>query len=373
MSIKADVVVIGAGMAGMAVAAHVAEAANVVVLEMEQQPAFHSTGRSVATYIENYGNEVVRGLNRASARFLNKPDPEFWHSALLKDRGLIYLAMAGNGDALNEMLAQSSDIVEISLEEAKARLPILRTEVLSRTLLEEGVKDIDVDAMFSGYRRLLRSRDGQINCSAEVTSLSRDNNVWRVETAKESFEAPVVVNAAGAWVDKIAAKAGLEPLGFTPKRRSVATIPVPEENGSPDAWPLCAEIGESFYFKSDAGKLLVSPADETPVEPHDAFADDMAIAEGLHHFSEATTIEVSRVEHTWGGLRTFSADKSHVIGFDPRTEGFFWFAGQGGYGIQSGEGGARSAAGLILNDALPASVESTGLSSAVLAPDRFLS
>lgn len=373
MTQSADIIIIGAGMAGMGAAAHLSASARVIVLEMEDQPAFHSTGRSVATYIESYGSPVVRSLNKASVSFLNNADPQYWHAPLLKDRGLISFALTGEEHLLDEKVDEGDGVEEVTVAQAIGYLPILRADKISRAVYEAGVKDIDVDAMFSGYRRLMRARDGTIVCGSAVENLKRDGNVWTVRTATETYSAPIVVNAAGAWVDVVGGLAGLKPIGFQPKRRSVATVPVPDAFGSPDGWALGGECKETFYFKPDAGKLLVSPADETPVEPHDAFADDMAIAEGLHRFSEATTVEITRVEHTWGGLRTFSPDKSHVIGFDPRTEGFFWFAGQGGYGIQSSEGGAMTVAGLILNEAVPDHVTAAGLSAADVTPERFLS
>ncbi len=366
----ADIVVIGGGMAGISVAAHLAARARVTVVEMEDQPGYHSTGRSVATYIESYGNEVVRKLNRASASFLKNADPEFWHNPLLSARGLLMFALNGEEATLDDAVKDSA-VEELPIADAVARVPILRPDRLSRAVYEEGVMDIDVNEMLTGFRRQLKSRGGTLVCSTPALTLQRDSSSWQVSTPGETYSAPVVVNASGAWVDDVADKAGLGTLGFQPKRRSVATVPLAEhpECGS---WPVCGESNETFYFKPETSALLVSPADETPVEPHDAFADDMAIAEGLDRFCNATTVEIKRIDHTWGGLRTFSPDKAHVIGFDPRAEGFFWHAGQGGYGIQSAQGAALAAAALILDGELGESVSATGLARSEIAPDRFL-
>jgi D-arginine dehydrogenase len=372
MANTADIIVIGAGMAGMGAAAHLGAGAKVVVLEMEDQPGFHSTGRSVATYIESYGSPVVRSLNKASVGFLRDADPEFWHQPLLSDLGLLYFALNGEARSLDDILAEGLGFAELTMDEAVGMMPILRPDRICRAVYDEGVKSIDVNEMLMGYRRLARKRGVEIVCGASAQKLVRTGASWEIDTPKGVYAAPVVVNAAGAWVDDIARRAGLAPLGFTPKRRSVATVSVPESHGGTAGWPLCAECKETFYFKPEAGTLLVSPADETPVEPHDAYADDMALAEGLDRFMNATTIEITRLGRTWAGLRTFSPDKSHVIGFDPRTEGFFWFGGQGGYGIQSAQGGALSVAGLIFERALPPSVTATGLTAEQVAPDRFL-
>ena len=371
MSETADVIVIGAGMAGIGAAARLAGGAKVVVLERESQPGYHSTGRSAAMFIENYGGPVIRKLTRASRTPLENPDPDFWHSAVLGPRGVMYLAMPGQEPALQELVDGSDGVDEITIDDACGRIPLLNRDAITRAAYEEDAQDMDVNELLMGFRRLFRSHGGEIKCDADVERLSRADGIWTVETRSASYSAPVVVNAAGAWVDDVATKAGLEPLGFKPCRRSVAIVPTPDDLDIA-AWPTTAEMDEQFYFKPEAGKLLISPADETEVEPHDAYADDMAIAEGIHMFSQVMQIEVNRIEHTWGGLRTFSPDRSHVIGFDPRTEGFFWCGGQGGYGIQSAHGASAVAAGLVLDNEMPAALAELGLAREDVAPDRFL-
>lgn len=371
MGRTADIIVIGGGMAGIGAAARLATQADVVVLERESQPAYHSTGRSAAMFIENYGGPVIRQLTRASRAPLEERT-DHWPQPVLGPRGVMYLATPGQEAALDELMDGSGGSIEpITAEAACEKIPALKRDRILRAGYEPDAEDMDVNEILAGFRRLLRAEGGEIICTADVESLERSDGVWRITASGDAYSAPVVVNAAGAWVDQIAEKAGLDAIGFKPCRRTAAIVPNPADYDI-SAWPTTAAMDERFYFKPEAGKLLISPADETVVEPHDAYADDMALAEGIDAFSELVDIEVTRVEHTWGGLRTFSPDRSHVIGFDPRTEGFFWFAGQGGYGIQSAHGGAMLVAGLIHHDEVPQPLQDLGLNRADVAPDRFL-
>ncbi len=369
MSKLSDIIVIGGGMAGIGAGAMLSANCSVTVLERESQPGYHSTGRSAAMFIENYGGPVIRQLTKASRKPLEERN-DYWPDPVLGPRGVLYLAQPGEEEMLDDLIKGSDGSIEhVTVDEACSRVPLLKPETLVRGGYEPAAEEMDVNAILMGFRRLLRADGGQIVCDAEVTALKRDNGVWSVSAGGETYSAPVVVNAAGAWVDAIAGLAGLEPIGFTPCRRSAAIVPTPDVDIS--RWPTSAVMDESFYFKPEGGKLMVSPADETKVDPHDAFADDMALAEGIDAFGKVVDLEVTRVEHTWGGLRTFSPDRAHVIGFDPRSEGFFWFAGQGGYGIQSAHGGAMLVAGLIHNDAVPKPLVELGLTRASVAPDRF--
>ncbi len=357
-------------MAGVGAAAMLSSNANVIVLEREDQPGYHSTGRSAAMFIENYGGPVVRQLTKASRKPLEERN-KYWPDPVLGPRGVLYLAQPGEEDMLDELVAGSDGSVEhITVEEACNRVPLLKPESFVRGGYEPAAEEMDVNAILMGFRRMLRANRGEIACGGEVSALKREGGAWHITAGGETYQAPIVVNAAGAWVDVIAGLAGLEPIGFAPCRRSAAIVPTPGIDIS--SWPTTAVMDESFYFKPEGGKLIVSPADETKVEPHDAFADDMALAEGIHAFGKVVDVEVTRVEHTWGGLRTFSPDRAHVIGFDPRCEGFFWFAGQGGYGIQSAHGGSMLVAGLIHENCVPKPLADLGLTRSSVAPDRFV-
>ncbi len=346
----ADVIVIGGGMAGISAAAEIAAGARVIVLEAEQSIGYHASGRTAAIFIRNYGNETLRALNSiAEAFFLNPQGVS--DTSLLTPRGQLMFAHESEVDDLNTYLQGAEGMEVLTPQEAGERVPILRTDLIVKAAYEKSAQDIDVDRMLQGYQRLLKSRQGTIVTGAAATNIKYDAGTWHIEAGGDHYQAKVIVNAAGAWVDEIAKKANVTPVGARPLRRSAAILPRPEIDGF-DTWPLFVSASESFYAKPEAGTLMVSPADEDLVEPHDAWADDMVLAEGLHRFEEATTLPVTRLEHSWAGLRTFTRDKTPVVGFAPDTKGFFWLAGQGGYGIQTAPALSKLAADLILDRTL---------------------
>jgi D-arginine dehydrogenase len=359
----ADILVIGGGMAGIGAAARMAPDARVVVLEREAATGMHSTGRSAAIYVKNYGNAVIRALNAASEAFFRDPG-DFTDAPLLTPRGEMLLAGAGEEALLEDALSGAPEMERLSPAEARAMVPVLRDDLLIGAALERDASDIDVDLLLGGFARELRRHGGRIVTGADVTGLSRRGGIWRVETAAVVFEAPVVVNAAGAWADHVAALAGTAGIVLQPMRRSAALIPAPE--GSAD-WPLICSIRETWYAKPQSGKLMISPADEDPVDPMDAWPDDMVLAEGIDRFERATTVQVTRVERTWAGLRSFTPDRSPVAGFAPDAEGFFWLAGQGGYGIQTAPALSQLAADLVLERHPAIDAETC----AALSPARF--
>lgn len=333
MTKRTDVIIIGGGIAGIGAAARLAATMNVIVLEGETALGYHSTGRSAAIFIKNYGNATLRTLNAASEPELILPEG-ISDSSLLSPRGEMLIAAEEELEALDAYVGNASDMERLTPSQAAELVPILNTERLAGAAIEHGAQEIDVDRMLQGYARLATSFGAEIVKDARVTSLSNNDGIWRIKTHLENYEAPVVVNAAGAWADEIARMAGVAPLGLQGLRRSAALIPAPDGYDI-SKWPLFASASEGFYAKPDAGKLMISPADEDPVDPHDVWADDMVLAEGLHRFEQAVTVPVTRVEHSWAGLRTFAPDRTPVVGFDPYVDGFFWLAGQGGYGIQT--------------------------------------
>ncbi|SEO18974.1 Glycine/D-amino acid oxidase [Salinihabitans flavidus] len=361
----ADVIVIGGGIAGVSAAARIADHARVVVLETEAQPGYHATGRSAAIFIRNYGNATLRALNAASAPFLEDPG-EMAEGSLLSPRGEMLIAQDDELDALEEYAAGATGLERLTAAQAVELVPILRPEKIAAAAIERDAQDIDVDRLLQAFARRLKALGGEIVTGAEVQEILYESTAWRVETQAGTWTAPVLINAAGAWADKVAALAGVPPLGLQPMRRSAALLPAPE--GYEIAhWPLFASASERWYAKPDAGKLLVSPADEDPVEPHDAWADDMVLAEGLYRYEQAVTVPVTRMEHSWAGLRTFAPDRTPVVGFDPMAEGFFWLAGQGGYGVQTAPAMADLAAALCLRQTPDLPPETV----AALAPVRF--
>lgn len=360
-----DVIVIGGGMAGISLAARLAAAGRAVtVLEAEARPGQHSTGRSAAIFILNYGGPVLRRLNAAAQPFLTNPE-EIGEPSLLTPRGEMLIAVPGEMDAFEAYLHGATGMERITPDRALALFPILRPERIAAAAYEPDAQDIDVDRMLQGFLRLLRRSGGSLETNAAVTGLTRANGVWTVETPAGAFRAPVIVNAAGGWAERIAALAGARARGLKPLRRSAALIPAPAGHDV-SRWPMVANAAESWYAKPDAGKLMISPADEDPVDPHDVWAEDMVLAEGLARFEEAVTIPVTRVEHSWAGMRTFAPDRTPVIGFDDQIDGFFWLAGQGGYGIQTAPSISALAADLILDRQTPL----TDSLAAEVAPDR---
>jgi D-arginine dehydrogenase len=374
ISSQPDILIIGAGIAGASVAAELARTHRVVVLEGEDAPGYHSTGRSAAVFSESYGNEAVRALTRASRDFFYHPPADFSPSPLIKRRSWLHVASAAQAPALERFLA-TEDVAmrvrRIGPEEALTLSPLLRPEtVAAGGAYEPDAADIDVHALHQGYLRLLRQRHGTMVTGAHVTAATREEGEWRIKSATGDFSAGTVINAAGAWADRIASLAGVAPVGIQPCRRTAALIELPEGPAS-DTWPLTIDIEETYYFKPDAGLLLVSPADETPVEPSDVQPEDLDVAIAVDRLERATRVTVNNVRRKWAGLRSFARDRSPVIGFDRALPGFFWLAGQGGYGIQTAPAAAGLAAALVRGDTAAQSIG--GLDPAALAADRFSS
>ncbi|MBL9049447.1 MAG: FAD-binding oxidoreductase [Tabrizicola sp.] len=335
----ADFLIIGGGIAGISAAARMSELGVVIVLEAEEALAHHASGRSAALFEPRYGAPAVVGLSMVSeAYFRSLPN-------VLSPRGLLLVAKADAGEAFErDLVAMEFD--RISVDEARDIVPILNPDVVAMAGYATHAEDVDTDLLVQGFAREAKGRGARILTKANVTGISREGAGWRVVSTAGSFTARMLVNAAGAWVDKVAAMAGVRPLGFTPYRRSMARIPAP---GGHDVsrWPMMFGPGEDWYAKPDAGALIVSPAEEDLMEPHDAWADDMVLAEGLARYEEMVTEPVTRLISNWAGLRTFAPDRVLVIGPDPREPGFFWLAGQGGYGFQTCPAASQMAADLI--------------------------
>ncbi|MEQ8842565.1 MAG: FAD-dependent oxidoreductase [Acidimicrobiales bacterium] len=369
----ADCVVIGAGLAGVSVAAELANRGlRVTVVEMEPTMAFHTTGRSAAQYLANYGNEVVRRLTAASATyFASHPQVPLWAPrACLRVGSEAHEAQLSADAAV--ALTVASDTRFVDGAEARRLVPAL-AEHVTCGVLEPGAMELDVAAIHQSYVATLRSRAGIVRTSSPAVSLSR-HQAWSVELADgEVIDTPTVVNAAGAWGDEVARRAGVSPVGLHPLRRSVGIVGLPAEVDTA-GWPLVAFENDdgvmAGYCKPEPGGLLVSPADETPSAPCDARPDEIDIALGLDALNHWLTLDVHHVTSTWAGLRTFAADRSPVVGEAPDAAGFHWCVGQGGYGIQMAPALARAAAALVVDGELPTDLSAAGLTPADLAPDR---
>jgi D-arginine dehydrogenase len=328
-----DFIVIGGGIAGISAAAHLARHGTVVVLEAEAQHGYHSTGRSAAIFVRNYGNETLRALNADSAPVLEAPDG-ISDSSLLSPRGEVMVATEEELPVFEDYMAGSDGLERLSAQQVVELIPMMRPDRIAGAMIEWDAQDIDVDRMLSGYLRQLRHAGGTLVTKARVEDMRRAGGIWTVTAGGQRYQAPVVVNAAGGWAGAVGDMAGGVAVPLTPYRRSAAIVPGPE-GADVMAWPMVCSASETWYAKPEAGKLMVSPADEDPVEPHDVWAEDMVLAEGIHRFEQMVTLEVTRVEHSWAGMRSFVPDRSPVVGFDPQAEGLFWLAGQGGYGVQT--------------------------------------
>jgi D-arginine dehydrogenase len=373
MAERVDFVVIGAGMAGVSAAAELAASGSVVIVERESAPGAHSTGRSAALYSQIYGNAPIRALSRASRAFLAAPPEGFAPAPLLQPRGTLFVALAGREAALDAWRAEpdvTAGTEPWTLEQARARVPILAGAPLAAAAYEQDSHDVDVDALLQGYLRQFRARGGRLVPGAEAVAIERRGNRWHVTAGDRAFEADVVVNAAGAWADRVARLAGVREIGLVPKRRTALLVAAPEGHAIA-AWPMVIDCEESLYFKYDAGRLLISPADETPVEPCDAQPDELDVAIAVDRYEQLTGQTVRRVLSSWAGLRSFVADRAPAIGFDPEARGFFWLCGQGGYGIQTAPAAARLAAHLATGRAPPADLVAHGVDVAALDPARL--
>ncbi len=364
MNPDVDIIVIGAGIAGASVASHLAITHQVLLLEMEDRPGYHSTGRSIATFEPNYGPAPIRALTRASRR-------EFDQLLALAPRESLFLMPLGQQAAFDRLMAVQKGMREISPAEAKAKFPLLRSGYHTRALLDPVTADIDVDLLLQTYLRKFRSSGGTLLCGQGAETIKLTAGQWTIVTKDHTFRTRIIVNAAGAWGGRVAALAGAGPVVLQPKRRSIAVISPPAGFDITN-WPWIGDVAETWYCKPQSGKLLVSPADAAPVDPHDAYADDMALAEGIERFQQAVDFEVARIEHSWGGLRSFAPDGNPVAGYDNKLDGFFWLIGQGGYGIQTAPALSRLAAALVRREDAPVDILDEGLMLADLRPSRVV-
>ncbi len=342
-----DVIVVGAGIAGATVAAHLSVDHRVALVEAEAAAGYHSTGRSAATWILNYGPPDVQVLTGESRGFFEAPPAGFVETPIMSRCPTLFLAPRDQLDALATLMAAGNGLRPLSPEAARDLVPALRPGYVAAAAIEDDSFDMDVAVLHQGFLRQLRAGDGVIALRSRTGRIARVAGGWQVEvTGGGRFEAPVVVNAAGAWGDVVAAQAGVAPLGLVPKRRTGVVID-PGHWGV-TSWPMINDVSHTWYARPQARtKLMVSPADETDMEPHDVQPDELDIAIAIDRMQQALDIEVRRTEHSWAGLRTFTPDRNLAFGWAGDAEGFFWCVGQGGYGIQTSPAAGRLVADVI--------------------------
>lgn len=373
-----DTVIVGAGIAGASLAWRLLQtepARHVLLLEAEPQPGYHSTGRSAAMFMPSYGPPAVRALTRASRAFYATPPIGFSELPLLLPRGVLYVAAPGQADLLDALQAELAPacpgLQRITAEAALARAPCLRPEHVLAALWDPESSDIDAHALHQGFLRGFRRAGGILRCNARVLAAQRTDDRWQLQLADGSaVSAAMLVNAAGAWGDEMAALCGAAPVGLVPRRRSAFTFRAPEGVNTA-GWPAVVAVDEGCYFKPDAGQLLGSPANADDSHPHDVQPEELDIALGIHRIEAMSTLRITRPTATWAGLRSFVADGELVIGADPACTGFFWLVGQGGYGIQSAAGASALAAVLLCGQPLPVELAAEGLDPAMLAVQRL--
>jgi D-arginine dehydrogenase len=369
-----DFAVIGAGMAGVSLADALTEHASVVLLDSEAQPGYHSTGRSAALFAPNYGSTAFCALTRASAPFMHAPPAGFVADALLHARGALTIARKDQRAQLAATIAHiracGSHVEVLGEEAARALVPVLRKGYIEASAFEPDVHDIDVEGLLRGFLKRARARGLQTLFAARIETPRRNGGAWELQAGAEIIKARVLINCAGAWADELAGRCGARPLGLQPLRRTAALIDAPPRVPV-TGWPAIFDVDEDFYVKPDAGRLLVSPGDEEPMAPCDAWADDLTVATAIDRMQVALDIEVDRVAHNWAGLRTFAPDRDPVVGFDRVLQNFFWCAGQGGYGIQTAPALSRLAAALARGEPVPPDIAAEGVTEAAVSPARF--
>lgn len=359
-----DIAVIGAGMAGASIAAELAPHASVLLLEAEDAPGYHATGRSAAFWEECYGGPGVVPLTLASGLYLRE-------HGFLSPRGALYVGRAEDRAAMDDFVATFAGtgvtIERLGREGLAARVPTMRGAWCD-AIHEPACADIDVAGLHQHYLAAARRGGVVLACRARVAGLAREAGAWTITTARgETFRAARLVNAAGAWADTVARLAGVRPVGIAPLRRTVAVLRV--EPQAPADLPLVLDINGGFYFKPDAGRLWLSPHDEIPCDPCDAAPEEIDVALAIDRFQQATDWRILAVEHRWAGLRSFAPDRLPVYGADQEEPAFVWFAGQGGFGIQTAPAAARLAAQGLLG--LGADALTAGIDPAAYAPARL--
>jgi D-arginine dehydrogenase len=358
----------------LAQAARLAEnGRRVVLLEAESQPGYHTTGRSAAVFAPGYGPAPIRALTRASEAFFTEPPNGFVSTPLLSARGALMIARADQQDKLDAYVAELSatnPLEPLDAAATRAANPLLRQGYAQAGVLDRSGQDIDVAALHQGFLRQFKAAGGVLVTGAQVSEMTRANGQWSLVAPVETYTADIVVNAAGAWADEIGTLAGAERIGLTPKRRTALTIDAPDV-ADLNAIPITIDIEEQFYLKPDAGRLLISPADETPSPATDAQPEELDIAICVDRIETAFDLSVQRIASSWAGLRSFVPDKCPVAGFSSRVDGFFWLAGQGGYGIQTCPALSELSACLIQGQSIPDYILDSGLDPDDLSPERL--
>ena len=337
-----DIIIIGGGIAGLSVGGRLSEEANITLIEAEENLGYHTSSRSAAAFIEDYGNNTIRELNKGSKPYLQSKEVD-----VLSPRGSLFLGKENEKEAFKRQCIEFAHN-EISIADAKNLFEIVNFKTAKYAAYREDILDIDTDKLLQHFTKIINKNNNNIITRSKVTKISFDQHKWHVEADGNSYSSDILVNASGAWADEIAVLANLKPLGLSPLKRSMARVPAPDNVINHKKWPMIHGVDESFYAKPDAGELIISPSEETKSFPHDAWPTEEDLAQGIFNFEEMVTFSVNRITSSWAGLRTFAPDRTLVIGHDPTNPHFFWLAGQGGYGFQTSAAASELASDIIL-------------------------
>ncbi|GAA0472854.1 FAD-binding oxidoreductase [Parasphingorhabdus litoris] len=367
-----DVAIIGAGIAGASIASEIADQRSVIMLEAEDQPGYHSTGRSAAFWTETYGGPQVQPLTTASFGFLNDPDPAFSETAFLVKRRAVNIGRSDEQHLVDQFIAEFAEsgvaMSPWTRDEIDPVVPYLKPE-WDRAVYEPDCCDIDVGGLHMAYLRDAKRKGATLQCRMRVENIERQGGLWAIHCGGDVIFAKQIINAAGAWAADIAALAGALPISIQPMRRTMVQLQT--DPASSADMPLVVALDGSFYFKPEAGgSYWLSPHDETPVPASDVAPEEWDVAVAIDRFQSVLDVEIRTVNRKWAGLRSFAPDRLPVYGFDPKQPDFFWFAGQGGFGIQTAPAAAKLARSLFLDTERAPSVQS--LDAALYQPDRFL-
>ncbi len=362
-----DIVIVGGGIAGASLGAQLGDQASVLILDQEESAGYHATGRSVAFWEETYGGPQVQPLTTASGPLLHAPDPAFASRSFLTPRQTLFVGRDADRGERDRLVRDFAGRVELRPVDPAALLPGLRAD-WTVGLLEPRVCDIDVAALHQAYLRRFHAQGGQLQLGTAFHKAVAAPGGWRIQTSNGVIDCGIIVNAAGAWADDVAQRSGVTPIGIRPLRRTVVQLRVP---ALPSAdLPLVMDLGSQFYFKPEGeGRIWLTPHDEEPSPPCDAAPEELAVAQAIARFEDVVDWPVEAVERKWAGLRSFAPDRAPVYGFDAEAPGFFWFAGQGGFGIQTAPAAALMGAALLMGDAFPSIVEA--IDPGTYSPRRF--
>jgi D-arginine dehydrogenase len=369
-----DFLVVGAGIAGASIASELIRHGSVLILEAEDHPGYHTTGRSASMLHEFHGDAHMRALVRRSRPFLESPPDGFAVQPILGERGVLFIARSDQLNSLARIIEkiyqESARVIRGDNRLAMSKHPALRPESVAACLWNPDAMDIDVHALLHGFLRAFRQSGGELRTGERVVALRHDSGYWTVQSGETGYRANVVVNAAGAWADEVGRIAGAQKIGLVPKRRSVCILPAGRFDVS--KWPMVGDVDEEFYFKPDAGSLLLSPSEETPIDPCDVYVDELEIARAVACLEAVTDIRVTqKITRQWAGLRSFVSDGMPVVGYDKNAPGFFWLAGQGGDGIQTSPALSRLACALATDEPVPDDLAADGLTDKTLSPERL--